>query len=590
MAVARVVCGVTLRVELYDELDSPEGRKAAEAINLAIAVGNAGKAAAGQAEQRLNADPCDYAEEAGASRQRPFVVLPDLAPLSWSLLLNSFRRADEFECVLPLALLPVPPEAIRVITCEVLVRQVTAEAWEEGLRLRGSAVPRLADYRDQVDFSGICSSWSMNVGEGVPTIKLPFRDYLGLLASKKVPPGVTLDQDMAISEAIRALLVGTPAEGLCVAWVDGAEEPGVGQHIPKAQKKAGKNAKRPVASTQSYLDVITEECARLGCVARVRNARLEISDALPLYEGRLSTSRAAILVGQVVESIEAEHQLVGVKSQSVQLVAYNPDTGDSYTARWPPDPKGAKAQVVEPGKPPRLPPVAANIGLPGYEQLDESVVLIPWGPCASKERLSQVAQMVFLERTRQRVKYTVKTHAPWSDPRYPDEDGGALLRLRAGDTVDFGYVGEDDNALLPAEVRALTGAIGRDGLALLLRSSGVAQETAQRLAQVLTTVPRLSKFRVDELHVTGSDKSDVELAFKLVNFVQIVNDLQGEGAPEAYAKLAARVGELAVASLDEVRKAFEAAYQALANAEAAAEEEGRAKLDALLRTVMKGRR
>ena len=588
MAVARVACGVTLRVELYDQLDGPEARKAAEAVNLAIAVGNAFKV---DSPQKLNADPCDYESEGGASRTRPFFVLADIAPLSWSGLFNSFRRADEFECVIPLALLPVPPEAIRVITCEVVIRQVDADAWEEGLRTRGSAVPRLADHRDEVDFAGICSSESVSINsEGLPTVKLPFRDYLGLLASKKVPPGVTLDQDLKLSEAIRKLLVGTPAEGLCVKWIDSAEEPGVGDHIPKAQKKAGKKAKRPVSSQQSYLDVITEEAARLGCVARLRVTTIELSDAGPLYEGRLNTSKAALLVGQVVEGIEAEHQLVGIKSQAVQVVAYNPDTGETYTARWPPDPKGAKATVVEPGKPPRLPPVQANIGLPGYEQLDESVLLIPWGPCGSKERLSEVAQMIFLERTRQRVKYTIKTHAPWSNPLDPDAQGGDLLRLRAGDLVDFGYLAEDDNALLPAEVRALTGEVGREGMARLLEASGVAPTVAQQFGQLLTSVPRLSKFRVDELHVAGGDKQDVELTFKLVNFVQIVGDLQDpEAARAAFERLASGVADLALATLDEVKAAFVEGYKALETMSEEAEAGARAQLDALWRQAMRGR-
>jgi hypothetical protein len=586
VAVARVACGVSLWIELYDELDGPEARRAREAVNLAIAIGNA--AMEGQPAQ-LNVETGGYVLEREASRKRPTAVLLDLAPLSFSMVYNSFRRADEFECVLPLSVLPVPPEAIRLITCEVLLRQVTAEEWEEGLRTRGNTAPRRGSYPP--DFVGTCSSESISMGEGLPTIKLPFRDYLGLLASKKVPPGVTIDQSLKLSEAVGRLLVGTPAEGLAVKWVDSAEEPIVGAHIPKAQKKQGKNAKRPVASTQSYLDAIMEECTRLGCVARLKVTTLEISNAAPLYEGQLSTSKAAILVGQVVESIEAEHTFVGVKTQSVQVVSYNPDTSQTYTARWPPDPAGEKATVVEPGKPPRLPPVMANVGLPGYEQLDESVLLVAWAPSASKERLSEVAQMIFLERTRQRVTYRVKTHAPWSDPRYPDEEGGTLLRLRAGDTVDFGYLGEDDNALLPAEVRALTGQIGRDGLALLLQTSGVGKDTAQRLAQLLTSVPRLSKFRVDELHVSGSDKGDAELTFKLVNFVQIVEDFQQTEAPsDAYQKVVVRAAELAMASVEDVKKAFADAYRALENAANEAEEEGRQKLDALLRTVMKGRR
>lgn len=590
MAVVRVACGVSLRIELYDELDSPEARKAAEAAALATAVGNVYREAQGKVAKRLNADPCDYEEENGGSHKRPFVILQNLAPLSFSVVYNSFRRADEFECVFPLALFPVPPEAIRVITCFAVLRQMSADDWEEGLQTRGMATPALAHDFSNADFAGIASAEAISIGEGLATIKLSFRDYLGLLSSKKVRAGAKLDRKLPLSKAIAQFLVGTPAEGLCVKWVDPKVEPTVDQHIPKSQKNPKKPSSKPASGQQNYLDVIVEECGRIGCVPRVNVTRLELSYAGPLYEGRLTSTRGALLVGQVVEGIEAEHQLVGMKTEAVQTVGHNPDTGESFTARWPPDTKGQQATVVEPGKPPRLPPVQANIGLPGYEQLDESVLLIPVGPIASKDRLLDIAQMIFLERTRQRVKYTIKTHAPWSNPLDPDAQGGDLLRLRAGDTVTFGYLAEDDNALLPPEVRALTGEVGRDGMARLLEASGVAPTVAQQLGQLLTSVPRLSKFRVDELHVAGSDKGEVELTFKLVNFVQIVQDLSPlEKIEDAFDDIATRVGELAVAPLAEVEKAFAEIYKKVAEVSAEQEDAMRAKADGILRTIMRNR-
>lgn len=588
MGAVRTFCGFSMRIEVFDELDSLEARRAKEEVALFVAKDNAINY--WKEPRRLNADPCDYAEESQGSHKRPFATVNNIAPLSWSFVANSFRKADEFEAVLPLALLPVPPEAIRVITGYAVIRQVSAEAWEEGLRTRGAATPLLAEDLGNADFAGVCSSETISISEGLSTIKLNFRDYLGLLASKKVPPGTTLDRKLPLSKAIAKFLAGTPAEGLCVTWVDPKQEPTVEQHLPKTKKNPKKPAAKPVGSQQNYLDAINEECARLGVVPRINVTRLELSYAGPLYEGRLSTTRGALLVGQVVESIEAEHQLVGVKTEAVQTVGHNPDTGETYTARWPADPKGGQAKVVEPGKPPRLPPVAANIGLPGYEQLDESVLMIPVGPVGSKERLLDIARMVFLERTRQRVKYVIKTHAPWSNPLEPDADGGDLLRLRAGDTVTFGYLAEDDNALLAPEVRALTGEVGEEGMRQLLEASGVPPETARRLAQVITRVPRLSLFRVDELHVAGSDKGDVELTFKLVNFVQILDDVQNTGLVATLLQdLAGRAAELAVASVEEVKKAFAGAYQALQNESAEAEETARAQLDGLVRAALKGR-
>ena len=78
-----------------------------------------------------------------------------------------------------------------------------------------------------------------------------------------------------------------------------------------------------------------------------------------MYEGidRGGEAKATILVGSIVESFEAEHELIGAKMQPIQVTSYDPDTGRSYVARWPPDPKNIAPQVMKPGEPPRLPPV-----------------------------------------------------------------------------------------------------------------------------------------------------------------------------------------------------------------------------------------
>ena len=95
--------------------------------------------------------------------------------------------------------------------------------------------------------------------------------------------------------------------------------------------------------------------------------------------------------------------------------------------------------------------------------------------------------------------------------------------------------------------------------------------------------------RVVELHVAGGDGQDVELSFKLVNFVQIVGDFsQSDGLLDAYQKMAAKAGELAVATLEEAKAAFAAAYQKLAAFSAEEEAQGRAQLDALWKKVRGG--
>lgn len=591
MPVARVVCTVTLRVELYDQLDSLEARLTAEGKIL-----DRQAVIASQPEQQaepLNPDAGQLGEEGPPGNGRPYFVLTNVRPISWSFVFNSFRKADEAEFTIPLALLPVPPESIRVITAFAAVRHISADEWA---LTRG--YPVLVDESlDNIDFAGICMSESISITEGeIPTAKLPCRDFVGLLAGKKVEVGKTLDRKLPIAKAIEKFIEGTTAEKIDVVWADkGEPEPSVDEHIPKAVKrKASGKAATPTKGQQNYLDAITEECSRLGVVPRLDVTTLELNDAGALYEGRGMNAKASILVGQVVESIEAEHALVGVKAQSIQAVGYNPDTSDMYTARWPPGPKGAKAQVVEKGKPPRLPPVVANAGLPGYEQMEESVLLIPIGAVSSQDRLLKIAKMIFLERTRQRIRYTVKTHVPWSNQAEPDR--GDLLRLRAGDVVQFGYLAPGDGGDLVAPVvRALTGGYSAASMATLLMSAGVPEDAAKTIGAVLERVPRLSAFRVDELHVSGGHQSDTEITLRLVNFTQIVDDTQQkeEGVDiGAFVKaLGGQIEELQAATMAVVDSVFESARKKIAemstNEQVASE--AQTELDALQAKAMEGR-
>lgn len=582
MAAVRILASVTLNVELFDVLDGPDGRLGNEAASLGITAGNAFSAGVGEsafngntAAKPLNADPCDYEKETRSTRARPFFVLRNMVPTTFSVLYNTFRKADEMEITIPLAYLPVPPEAIRAIVAYAVIRHVTADEWAAGIDGLGAA-PQLAPDLSNADFAGICIDVRGELQpDSIPTIKLPFRDFTGLLAQHKVEPGKGINRELALSESLRDFLKGTPAEGMCVTWIDKAQEPTVSQHLPKTQKKPrgkgkeGMKTTAPLKSIGSYLDAVTEECARLGCVARVNVMRLELCYAGPLYEGRLPTNNAKVIVCQTIESVSWEHKLVGLKTQSVQLVGHNPGTGETLTARWPPDPKTAGATVIEPGKPPRLPPLMANVGLPGYEQLDESIILIPVGPIGSKDVLSRMAQDVFLQRTAQRIRYELKTHCPWSDPSNPDKDGGDLLRLRAGDRVTFGYIASGqnpDNVLLPPAVLAVTGELGEGALRQVLQTAGVSTTTAAKVAQLLTRVPRFSTFRVDEVHVSGGATQDAEITIRLANFTQITTDLQdkAESGPSpigVVAALEARIPELILLSLEKAQAELAQAYE-----------------------------
>lgn len=567
-AVVRIGCSVSLRAELWDALSGADERiRAEEEKRLAAAGKNAAALPRGD-----DAVPLD-AQERALGQEQPkatptSIVLPDLVPMRWHLQRHSFRKGDEFKARFPLSALPVHPSALRVLTCSVRLEAIAPGAWEAGIvrgeRGPGGALrsqPTTGPGDDEADFVGVALSYEAEVTHGaVPSFELPFHDYIGLLSTKKVRPGLEFDESIPISESVAKFLLGSPAEGLTVEWVDADDEPDFGRYRPqltKRKKKTSSKSKssRPAQSKESYLDAIAHACDMLGVVPRIVGARLELGFARTIYEGRETAqtraARPTILVSSVVESIKAKHTLLGAKTRAIQVVSFDPDSNQQHTARWPPAAGKNTALSSTTGVLPGVPMVAANVGIAGFEQLDEAIELVPVAPVADPSILPRLAESIFLEKNRQRVQYTLVTHCPWVDPTTPDAVGGALLRLRAGTEVGFGVgaitAGAGGRSM--QGVRALTGELDEAGARLELEASGVKHDVAIALAAAIARTPKTDVFRVDELEVQGAEGEPAELRVGLVTYTTIVLDLQAKagapagGAPAIVAAIGPKLSE-----------------------------------------------
>lgn len=372
-----------MRIEVYDAADGPGGRRQIEEKAMLTSQANTGK----NTPKKLNPNAGKPSEDTTNGSTRPSFVLPAFVPMDWAVKWNSFRVPDDFEISFPLELLPVPVTAIRVITVTAMIRNLSADEWARRLSNQDVAAALFAkNTLAGGDFEGIATEHEIKAGiDDVATVHLKFIDFFGLTGSKAVPVGKTLERDIPVTEAIRNFLKGTPAEGLEVLWVDPTQpEPDLGKGVTKAKKvgKNGKVSKPPTHSGQKYADAIFKECEMLGVVPRIVGSTIEVAYAGTMYAGidRGGDAKATFLLGSIIEDFKASHQLLGSKIHTVQVASYNPDNGKHLVARWPPDPKKTKAQLLAAGTSPGLPPLAANIGLPGAAQMDESILLVPIGP------------------------------------------------------------------------------------------------------------------------------------------------------------------------------------------------------------------
>jgi hypothetical protein len=600
--VARVGCAVSFRIELYDALGSSQDRIDQAQARLTAAAGNASSAASGASAEPVALNEGNVFADEAPLKFKSFVVR-QVVPIKWKLKRNSFRKADEFECTVPVSALPFPHAAVRVISCVAAVRHVDAISWAQGLLDGGTGAggalmsqPDVGVGDDRDTFSGICHRIKGSAdGEKVPSVTLSFRDYVGVLVSKKVPVGAHFDEDLPISRSVEKFLKGSPGEGMTVVWVDPAQEPSLGKYRPSLTKNKKGKSKKAASPKENYLDAISRTCFALGVVPRVMGLRLELAFAGTMYSGedRGGDLAATLILGNVVEKIGSDHSLLGVDTKAVQVISFDPDTHRQHTARWPMLPGGATSKTLGPNELAALRPVAANVGLPGFEQLDESVLLVEVSPVKNPELLHKVAQAIFLERTRQRVSFTITTHSPWSDPSSSDQSPGDILSLHAGDNVKL-MVGLSDSGSAANDVRAMLGELGVENTIAAMVNAGVSAESARGLALAIETIPRSDRLRVDEVEISGGE-DDAEMIITLVNFTVIISDLEkkagGANLDEITSNLKRDAAIIRSLSEEDAKKVYQDARRLVRDndLDPSAEANGLKAIDALERETMKGR-
>lgn len=576
MTVARIVCVVSLRLEVFSLGDGPDARLAEDAERLYRSRQLTEALLTPGAEGNL----ATLAAIDAPTNKRPTFTVLNVQAKSFSWTVNSFRKADELDVTVPLSAIPVPLAAIRNMTCEAVIRHVSDEDWGNGV-LPTTAV---ADK----DFYGVGKEPSQSVAsDGVATMKCTFVDYVGLLSGKKVEAGKEFDEELPISRMVEKFLKATWAEGMTVVWVDSKPEPSVGKLKPLLHKKAkGKKKKRPVPSTDSYLDAIVKACHELGVTPRINGNKLILSYAGTMYQGQNETKevKSMIILGHNIHTIHAKHALLGSKLESVRVTAFDPVQRQQYAARWPPDPKQNKATTAEQGKRPDVPPILAHLGRPGYEQLDDTVLSVPIGPVANPELLPKIAESIFFERTRQRTHIDITTYSPFSG--YDNDPD--ILRLRAGDDVWFGVM---DDALLATECRAINGNLSQAQIKQLLERNGTPSITAARISEAVAMVPKTDRLRVDEMKVTGGEKSDPVIELRLVTYTVITSDLQAKAEGRTPDDVVAQLAEgIPGETLDQIRARIKKARMDLDASDASPEAKKAAskQIDQIAKQLLKG--
>lgn len=490
-----------------------------------------------QPGQLGNSDVYNLIEQEDKPSKRPVVTIRDIRPKVYKFVFNSFRHADELEVTIPLSLIPFPATSIRNFTCEAVIRHLSDYDWEQG-NFPTTNVPD-----GEKDFAGVLKDYKGKaVIDGVPCVRLTFFDYLGLLSSKKVESGKEFDQSLPLSECIRAFLVGTWGEGLEVEWSDDAPEPVPGNYVPilhhkkKGSARGNRQTKpaKPTNSKDTYLDAITKLCHNVGVVPVVQGKVISLGFAGTLYSGgrrkQYQENQANIIVSNIVDSLDWDYDPLGKKFESIQVTSWDPRTHKNHVARWPPDPKKLQAQTTEQGQRAILPPIVANLGRPGFESLDDSVLSIPVAPTENPELLPKIAEAIFFERSRQTMQIKVRTHSPFSEPFDGQRSNADILKLRSGDNVKFGFFNlldrEDKTGLVPIELRTVTNRLGQQATAQLLMANGVKKEVAIEIAAAIALIPSTDTLRVDTVTLTGAEKTPCEIELALVTYTIITSDIQ----------------------------------------------------------------
>lgn len=475
------------------------------------------------------------------------IALGTILPQDCSIDRNGIRTADTARVKLDYRDAPFDPRLIRSCGIEIILGVVPAGGLEQGVAglTRDDGTSLALVPRGQAGapapvgttrFLGFVDDWTINLdgGDG-DSITLNCRDLTAVLIDTPLPSGVSIDLSLPIDEGIRTLLNQLPAtRGTSVRFGIAGEEssaPTPGTAIPRARRgrRGGRTTRGRAGGQQMNVwDHITEVCVPIGLVPLFEDSTLRVLNPRTFYEGRSAARR--MVYGRNLKTLSFTRKLGGTKVPTIEVRCYDPAIGRTRWARYPVPGSAPTSGIFGQTDPPR--PARANEVPPSGSNPDDRVMTQIVQGITDPAVLATAAESIWHQVGRQELEGNFDTDevASWEEP----QQGVDLLRLRSGDPVELLVASSETSQLRHGETLASATEIRglqREARAAYLENIGWSSEVAERFSSLQDAVSFQTIFRTQDVRLTWSQDSGLEVAVDFINFLEI-REL-GEQAPSS---------------------------------------------------------
>ena len=457
-------------------------------------------------------------------------VIPKSA--SWGQ--NGVKDANTLDCVIKYIDCPIDPRLVRAVAIEMYlgciaeddaVAQAQKTAANDAAIIPTNFTGPLGETRSNLRFQGWVNDWTVEFGDGEPTITLKCQDNSQMLHNQEQPPRLVLDMKKPLDEAMADYLANfVQFAGLSVEYRPSTDTPPTLNTVlsgtafrPNLGPPMSKGGGATSGSKQSVWDYLTDIVGSISHNIRMDGTTVIIQKVRSLmasdagssaarpddpFKGRsvdgVSFAYRRFLYGRNLLSMKLARNYTKKQVSNIEVRSYVTERKLTLVGRFP---TPAQRQIY---------------ALPG-NVTDQKWTVVKVSGITDQNMLNAIAQDYYESLGRQEMSVQLKTKNMGSfggDNTDPD-----ILDMKVGDTFELLVNRDLDNVNDLTRIETALTAAGQN--AALMTALGFSPGFASAYAQAYTNADFLTLYKLKGMKVEWECDQGVSLDIDGINYVEV---------------------------------------------------------------------
>ena len=457
-------------------------------------------------------------------------VIPKSA--SWGQ--NGVKEANTLDCVIKYIDCPIDPRLVRAVAIEMYlgciaeddaVAQAQKTAANDAAIIPTNFTGPLGETRSNLRFQGWVNDWTVEFGDGEPTITLKCQDNSQMLHNQEQPPRLVLDMKKPLDEAMADYLANfVQFAGLSVEYRPSTDTPPTLNTVlsgtafrPNLGPPMSKGGGATSGSKQSVWDYLTDIVGSISHNIRMDGTTVIIQKVRSLmasdagssaarpddpFKGRsvdgVSFAYRRFLYGRNLLSMKLARNYTKKQVSNIEVRSYVTERKLTLVGRFP---TPAQRQIY---------------ALPG-NVTDQKWTVVKVSGITDQNMLNAIAQDYYESLGRQEMSVQLKTKNMGSfggDNTDPD-----ILDMKVGDTFELLVNRDIDNVNDLTRIETALTAAGQN--AALMTALGFSPGFASAYAQAYTNADFLTLYKLKGMKVEWECDQGVSLDIDGINYVEV---------------------------------------------------------------------